>query len=72
MTEKKGAKISVYIDDEMREGLSLLASLENVSITAIARKAFQELLSNHARDIDFMRRHEQERREYREGRSNDG
>lgn len=72
MTEKKGAKISVYIDDEMREGLSLLASLENVSITAITRKAIQEYLSRNVRDIDFMRRQQQERREYREGRSNDG
>lgn len=66
------AKISLYIDDEMRDGLSLLASLENVSITAITRKAIQEYLSRNVRDIDFMRHQEQERREYREGRSNDG
>ena len=64
------AKISVYIDDEMREGLSLLASLENVSITALVRNIIQEHLSRNAEDIDFMRRQKQKLRERRERRSN--
>ena len=72
MTGSKGAKISVYVDDETREGLSLLASLEKRSITALVRNAIQEYLSRNASDIDFMRRHEQEIREYRDSRSNDG
>ncbi|MBQ3455184.1 MAG: ribbon-helix-helix protein, CopG family [Synergistaceae bacterium] len=70
MTESKGAKISVYVDEGMREGLSLLASMERQSVTALVRKIIQEYLIAHAADIDFMRNQEKEIREYRERRSN--
>lgn len=70
MTEKNGAKLSVYVDDEMRGDLSLLASMDKQSVTALTRKIIQEYLIAHAEDIDFMRRQEQEITDYKQRRSN--
>lgn len=70
MTEKNGAKLSVYVDDEMRGDLSLLASMDKQSVTALTRKIIQEYLIAHAGDIDFMRRQEQEITDYKQRRSN--
>ncbi len=71
MIEKKSGKISLYIKGEaLRHDIELLALYDEASLTDVVSKALQQYVDSRAKDIDFMRRQEQERRERRS--NNDG
>ena len=71
MKDKKSGKISLYIKGEaLRHDIELLALYDEASLTDIVSNALQQYVDSRAKDIDFMRRQEQERRERRS--NNDG
>lgn len=61
MTEKKApkSKIGIYLPDEIRHQVELLARYDKVSITEFVVKALEAYLKTRSEDIDFMEQTEE-------------
>ena len=67
--EKKTAKISVYLPEEIDRDMKLLAKHEDIKITEFVVRALRLYIDSKAEEMEFARRQEQEREEFYKSRN---